>query len=290
MALNQTQSDMPADTDTMGPHEERRLLDRLERRPWRDGLAEALADRGPGLYARLTDPGQAAILSLLEIADGARCLDATGGWGQLAVPLARRARVVVLAPSAVRAAIVRRIAQQEGVGPDVAVGAPGRAAFAPAAFDVVLLHGLPEMGNGAASEPTALAALRDAARLLRPGGRLYLGAANDLADLVGGAAAADARGHVRTLARYTALFAPAGLALIAAYACFPDHEQPRFLVPLALVDDFVADPAYAAPRPAWNASTPAGTYARLAGEGIARHFAPSFAFILGARAARPLLA
>src|SRR5512134_681666 len=162
---------MTGDVDTIGLHEERWLLDQLARRPWREVLAAALADSRPALYARITGPGQAAIVSLLDIGADERCLDATGGWGQIALPLAQRARVVVLAPSAVRAAIVRRIAEQEGVGLDVAVGALGNGAFASAAFDVVLLHDLQGMGDGAAPEPpAALAALRDAARVLRPGG------------------------------------------------------------------------------------------------------------------------
>ena len=279
---------MADDIDTMAVHEERRLLAQLERRPWREALAVVLEESRPALYARLTYPGQAAILSLLEIAAGERCLDATGGWGQIALPLAGRSGVVVLAPSAVRAQIIRRIAAQEGVDLQVAAGELSGGALAAAAFDVLLLHGLAGMEERAAADSTtALAALRGAARLLRPGGRLYLGVANDLAELVGGASAGASHGDVRTLARYTALFAPAGLALIAAYACFPDHEQPRFLVPLALVDDFAADPAYAAPRAAWHSAAPAGTYAGLAGEGIARHFAPSFGFILQPQDAAP---
>lgn len=272
---------MAGDADRVGVHEERRLLAQLERRSWREVLATALADSRPALYARLTDPGQAAILSLLEIAAGERCLDATGGWGQIALPLARLARVVVLAPSSVRAQIIRRVAAQEDVALQVAAGELHAFPFAAAAFDVLLLHDLPGMDVGAATASiTPLAALRDAARLLRPRGRLYLAAGNDLPALLGAASTGTAPAALRGLARYTALFASAGLGLAAGYACFPDHAQPRFLVPLALVDHFVSDAACSLPRAARSAPGLAEAYAGLAGEGIARHFAPSYAFIL----------
>src|SRR5512147_3251959 len=108
--------------EAIGAHEERWVLARIDAQPWREALAATLADNHPELYARLTDPGAAAVVSLLEVGPGERCLDATGGWGQIAVPLARRAHVVALAASALRAAIIRRIAEQEGVAVEVAVG------------------------------------------------------------------------------------------------------------------------------------------------------------------------
>jgi SAM-dependent methyltransferase len=260
----------------LGAHEERWLLERLGDRPWRDGLASTFAATRPGLYAQLVDPGQAAALALVDIAPGQRCLDATAGWGQLAIPLAARARVTVLAPSATRAAILARMAAQEGVGLELAVGALAECPIAPSTFDLLLLHALPGGAGAAAEWDATLAAMRHVAALLRHRGTLYLAAANDLAldQLSGG----DNGGW--TLARYAELFAQAGLIRTAGYACFPDHERPRYFVPLDLVEDFVRG----MPPLAWHDAGAAhrldATYAELAAEGIAHHFAPSFAFVL----------
>jgi SAM-dependent methyltransferase len=275
---------MAADADGLGPHEERWLLAKLDAQPWREVLAAGLARSRPALYARLTDPGQAAILSLLGIAPGNRCLDATAGWGQIAVPLARLAHVIVLAPSMVRGAIVRRIAAQEGVALDLTVGALGSGGFRAAAFDVLLLHHPPALQGAAESEAAVppLAVLNDVARLLRPGGRAYLGATNALAPLTPSAAQRRSN-HTWTLAEFSELFSRAGLVLTAAYACFPDHERPRFLVPLALTNDFIGD-ARLATRDT-NGLTSGD--AALATEGIAHHFAPSFAFLLRASDGAP---
>jgi SAM-dependent methyltransferase len=260
----------------IGTHEERWVLARLDAQPWREALAATLADNHPELYARLTDPAPAAVVSLLEIGPGERCLDATGGWGQIAVPLARRAHVVALAPSVERAAIIRHIAEQEGVAVEVAVGALADAAFAAAEFDVLLLHDQPRSdSSGEGDAENGLGVLRDVARLLRASGRAYLAVGNPLAPPAGTSTALRRPDAAATFARFVERFAAAGLSPVATYACFPDHERPRFFVPLALVDDFVrAMP----PSAGGDGLTP--IYAALADEGIARHFAPSFAFIL----------
>lgn len=275
---------MATDAAALGPHEERWLLAKLDGRPWRDVLAATLAASRPDLYAQLTDPGQAAALSLFEVAAGQRCLDATAGWGQLAIPLAARARVTVLAPTATRAAILRRIAAQEGVAMDLTVGMLGSGAFRAATFDVLLLHHPPALQGAAESDAaTPLAVLRDVARLLRPGGRAYLGATNALAQPAPPSPAQRRSNCTWTLAEFSELFAQAGLVVTAVYACFPDHERPRFLVPLALTNDFVGDVRLATRDTTGLTSGDAA----LATEGIAHHFAPSFAFLLRAADSAP---
>lgn len=254
----------------MTEREEDWLLVQVRRRPWREAMAAVLAERQPELYARVTDPGQAAILSLLDIADGSLCLDATGGWGELAVPLAARARVVALAPSATHAAILRAIADQEGVALYAVAGRAEASSFRAGSFDTLLLHDL---------VPASATALRQVSCLLRPGGTLYLGTANDLARAVHGGDAMLATDTVtRTLAFYESLFAESELSVVASYACFPDHTRPRYFVPLPLVDHFVAAHADAVPPQAAGGFVT--TYSGLAAERIARHFAPSFAFVL----------
>ena len=264
------------------PHEERWLLAQLDRRPWREVLTGRLGRISPGLYAHLTDSSQAAVLSLLETVPSDRCLDATGGWGQLAVPLARQAAVTVLAPSSVRGDIVRRIAAQEGVSLNVVIGALACSGLRAAAFDVALLHHPPAL-SGAADPGAAVETLRDVARVLRPGGRVYFGTANALSRPALESPAATGRDGMFTLAEFSALFARVGVTPIAAYACFPHHETPRFYVPLALTNRFAADGlavSFAAARP-----TPAD--AALAREGIAQHFAPSYVFLLELDAESP---
>jgi SAM-dependent methyltransferase len=253
----------------MTPYEERWLLTQIQRRPWREAMAAVLAEQQPELYARVTDPGQAAILSLLDIADGSLCLDATGGWGELAIPLAARARVVALAPSATHAAVLRAIAAQEDVALHAVAARAETSSFRAGSFDTLLLHDF---------VLTSAAGLRQVSCLLRPGGTIYLGTTNALARAVhGGDGLLAADAVTRTLAFYESLFAESELSMVASYACFPDHTRPRYFVPLSLVDHFVAAHADAVPHAAGGFVT---TYSGLAAERIARHFAPSFAFVL----------
>ena len=260
----------------IGAIEERWVLDRLEASRGATRWRRRVADNQPELYARLTDPVRPASYHCSRSAPR-RCLDATGGWGQIAVPLARRAR----SSSGARGATRRdhpphRRAGRRGVG--VAVGASVMPVRRGHIRRAVLLHDRPyrRPHRRRRCGQHARSAVRRGAAAAPVGAQPTWPLPNPLAPLASAPSTVQRAtrrvGHVRAL---HGAFAAAGLTAIAAYACFPDHERPRFFVPLALVDDFVR----AMPRAAGGAGlTP--IYAALADEGIARQFAPSFAFVL----------
>lgn len=231
-----------------------RLVAEVRRRPWREVVAEA-ARRAPQRFAAVTASGGAAPLALLPQRAGQRALVVGDAWGQLAVPLARRATVAALLPSPTLAALLRGVAAQEGARLLACAGRLATPPFAAGGFDLVLLQG--ELGD----EPDLLAATT----LLAPGGVVYATAANPLA----GGRPADPPGGGLTLAELRTRVAEAGLAARREYAVFPDAARPRTIVPLALVAEFL------------RTHTVGGVH--LARSGIAEHFAPAFAFVLERR-------
>lgn len=227
-----------------------RLLAAARRQPWRE-VAAAAATRDPRC-AGITAPTAAAPLALVPLPAAGRALVVGDAWGQLAVPLARRARVAALLPDPALAGLLACIAAQEGARLLACAGSLAAPPFAAGRFDAVLLHG------DVAAEPHLL----NAAGLLAAGGTLFARAANPLA----GARLADGEEAGLTLAELRIRIAEAGLTPRREYACFPDPAQPRHFVPLALVGEFLR--AY-----------PQGG-ADLSRSGIAEHFAPAYAFVL----------
>jgi len=238
----------PADHDAagFGPYEVARWRAALAHQPWREVLAHAPTLRRDGRYAAIADPRAAALLALLDVAPGTRGLIVGDRWGQLAVPLARRAAVTVLGRWPAALALLRDIGVQEGVDLAVCAGRLADAPLAAARFDLVLLHA----GLGDAATDRGPMALAAAARLLAPGGMLVLATPNDAPAATDGEAApleanavqadapqADARND---LTHWHAAFAAAGLTAAAVYACFPDHQAPSHLVALPLLADFLA--------------------------------------------------
>lgn len=228
-----------------------RLLALVRRQPWRAALATE-ARRDPARYAGITAPGGAAALALLPLAGDRRALVVGDPWGRLAVPLARRAAVAALLPGPAPAALLRCIASQEGVRLLACAGDVAAPPFAAGAFDLILLHG----------ELADHADLLAAARLLGPSGVLYATATNPLA----GGRLASGDQPLPTLAELRVRIAEVGLIARREYACFPTAGEPRAIVPLALVAEFLR-------------TQPAGG-TTLARSGIAEHFAPAYAFVL----------
>jgi len=203
----------------LGPRQVAAWRAALRRRSWREVLADAPALRVDGRYAAITDPRAAAILTVLDIPPAARCLVVGDRWGQLAVPLARRCRVTVLGQPAAALALLRALAEQEGVDVGLCAGTLREAPLAAAQFDLVLVRA----GLGDEIDVRDAETLAAAARLLDPHGTLVLTAP-------GGDAACDASGAEPVRAA-----ADAGLRAEAIYACFPDHEAPSYLVAQSLM-------------------------------------------------------
>ncbi len=228
-----------------------RWLALVQRQPWR-AVAHAEARRDPERFAAVTAPGGAAALSLLPLAGTPRALVVGDAWGRLAVPLARRATVTALLPSAPLAALLARIAAQEDAPIAACAGVLATPPFADGRFDLVVLHD---------EIDAAPEALRPAAALLAADGICLATARNRLAAaLCGGAVGA------RSLRELRAQIADAGLAPLHEYACFPDAACPRAIVPLPLLASYLRQ-------------RPAGL-AELARTGIAEHLAPAFTFVL----------
>lgn len=224
----------------LGPCEVARWRAALRAHPWRDVLASAATLRLDGRYAAIVDPRSAALLTVLDLPPGARALVVGDRWGQLAVPLARRAAVTVLGAAPATLALLGDVAEQEGVRLAVCAGRLDAAPFAAGCFDTVVLHA----GLGESPSPRGAAALHVAAALLAPGGTLAVTGTSPDGD------------GATTWPAAPADLATAGLVETARFACLPDHQAPDYLVAPPLLDSVLATwaPAVsdgAPPTPAW---------------------------------------
>ncbi|MEO8603828.1 MAG: hypothetical protein ABI629_14735, partial [bacterium] len=136
-----------------GMYEVARWRAALARQPWRAVLGSAPTLRADGRYAAIADARAAALLALLDLPADARALVIGDRWGQLAVPLARRAAVTVLGRDPIALALLRAIGAQEGVALTVCAGTLAAAPLAAARCDVVVLY--PGLGDAASDRDAA---------------------------------------------------------------------------------------------------------------------------------------
>lgn len=291
----------------IGATAESTLVDQLSRAPWREVVRERFARSQPWLFRIITDPSRARMLDVLNPPVGGNFLDVGSGWGQVALPLARRGAVFALDQTIGRLRILREIARQEGAHVNLLCGDvhtfPLRRGF----FDLIIVNGALEymcIGRGDSDRDAHVAALHRLADALAPAGRLYVGIENaiGLKYLLGapddhtgrsgftyreqrpdGAAA-----RTWSLDQYRRIFADAGLVVDAAYGCFPDYKLIRHMVPLDEVDDFLLGHGLPAEEHSGVDGAPLSLseelrslYTSFARQGIARHFVPSFGFVLG---------
>jgi SAM-dependent methyltransferase len=148
---------------------------------WREAIALQF---GEAEY--LTDERRSNFLKLLPMA-GADVLEIGPGFGQFTDKIARVARSVeALEVDADQAEFMREKLRQEGLTNSVVTigGADCRLPFASSSFDLVVLNLVFEWCAIRLSEPHEQAQLRllgEIARVLRPGGRLYLSTKNRFA-------------------------------------------------------------------------------------------------------------
>lgn len=162
-----------------------RILALARTEGYRRVLEGDLATRDPELVRYLTDVGRTGGLALLELTGAERVLDFGCSFGVFARELARRARLVVALDATHEKlqflGIVREQDHLDGLVP-VCNGRPAELPFADGYFDWVVLNAVFEYLPQAIEAPDVRAAharaLREFARILRPGGRLYLATKN----------------------------------------------------------------------------------------------------------------
>lgn len=151
----------------------------------RDGWSKAI-ERQFGAAEYLTDERRAIFLDLLSI-DGADVLEIGPGFGQFTDTIAKKAKsVAALEVDPEQADFIREKLRQEGiVNASVTTGgADCRLPYADRSFDLVILNLVLEWCATATAEPHEVAQLRllrEIARVLRPGGRLYVATKNRFA-------------------------------------------------------------------------------------------------------------
>jgi SAM-dependent methyltransferase len=148
---------------------------------WREAIARQF-----GKAEYLTDESRSKFLDLLPI-DGAGVLEIGPGFGQFTDKIARKAKSVeALEVDPEQATFIREKLRQEGIANTTVTtgGADCLLPFADASFDLVILNLVLEWCATRLDEPHEKAQLRllcETARVLRPGGRLYLATKNRFA-------------------------------------------------------------------------------------------------------------
>lgn len=283
--------------------------------PWRDAVHERFRGFSPWLDRCVTFAGRDLFFRGVPLALADRVLDVGSGWGQLAIPLAHRARVCSLEPRRSKIFFQQAVAEQEGVR--------GRLWFVNAdygmvtfrdRFNLAILNGVLEwVGQFTTGDPcdAQVGFLEKLCGDLEPGGRCVIGIENRLglkyllgapddhtgASLVSiydrSLAAAkfqkqtgkELRIFTYTLAEYGRMLRDAGFGGVEFHAAFPDYKVPSVVFPVAepeLLNEFFLSGGYIREHSGRDgADLPfqeelLSLYRSLAELGVAQYFAPSY--------------
>jgi 2-polyprenyl-3-methyl-5-hydroxy-6-metoxy-1,4-benzoquinol methylase len=280
---------------------------------WSAVVAERYAQSYPWLHRIVTSPARDLFFRRFPPPPGARVLDIGSGWGQIALPLARRGPVTALEPTPERLAFIRAAARQDGVDANLCfVQADFLDVEFSTRFDLAccigVLEWVPRLREGE-PRPLQVEFLARARELLAPQGQLVigienrlglkylLGAADDhigasqvavydreLADRKWRAASGQPlRSFTYTRAELTEMLREAGFTTIGFQAALPDYKLPEVLMPWGdAVNRFFLEGGYVAEHDGTNGAPLAfqdelrSHYRTLAGLGIAADFVPSF--------------
>ncbi len=162
----------------------RDILERAARDGWREAAAAVLGATDEALCDYISDVRRADWRFLIPLTQQSVVLDAGAGWGTLTFPLAGAAgHVVALEAVRERAEFIRLRQRQDGIHNVQVVQADACAPpFPPESFDLVVMTGMLEwlavMDTSGDPREVQLSALSKTHRVLKPGGRLYIGVEN----------------------------------------------------------------------------------------------------------------
>jgi len=251
-----------------------RALPELVRIARHDGWLEALEkvicplpEVGPGMFSYVTDESKGDLIHVTNIGRGHKVLDLGCGLGAVSVAIAQRGAdchvVDVSHEQTIFTAIRCRQLGCAGVKAACA-GDDMKLPLADGYLDAIVMNGVLEWLGCAeryrgSPEDSQLAMLREAHRVLRPGGELYvasknlysllhfLGTAPDhgtrlpwigilppqLQRLLTVGRVPDSGARIYGLRAYRRLFRTAGFVEIAAYALMPEFRHPKRFIPLS---------------------------------------------------------
>ena len=158
------------------------LLIEAEKIGYHEALRKYVND--PWILRYALDESRAKWIEIIPHSPDTRVLDVGCGWGTNAIPIARYVKeVVALDGTYERVKFVEIRARQERLSSVVPVVATAiKLPFPPASFDVVTFNGVIEwLGLSDKQVPPRVSqerAIREAHRVLKPGGKIYIGIEN----------------------------------------------------------------------------------------------------------------
>lgn len=167
----------------MSSEEMELLLQRMSKEPWRKVVDEMISTKNPWLYFIMTEETRADWQFLFSLDKNSLVLEVGAGHGTSTIAIAKRAKVIAIDGTYHRLAFLKIRCEQEGVE-DVSFAGVNilKTPFCDNLFDLVTLNGVLEWVGTSVNEgdPEKLQtnALRECYRILKPGGKLYIGIEN----------------------------------------------------------------------------------------------------------------